>query len=66
MPDPEVNKKYKHYKGNIYKVVLVQNETVYLMKDNCMYQVGLDYFNTPVTIENNVMIQRFTEYKRGK
>jgi hypothetical protein len=63
---PEVNKKYKHYKGGIFKVVSIKNETVYLMKDNCMYQVGLDYFNTPVTLENNVMIQRFTEYKRGK
>lgn len=66
MPDPEVNKNYKHYKGDIYKVVSVEKETVYLMKDKCMYKVGLDYWNTPVIIENNMRVLRFTEYKRGR
>lgn len=66
MPDPEVGKKYKHYKGDVYKVIEIENETICLEKDKCEYHIGIDMWNTPAVTGNNLMVERFSKYERRK
>jgi len=63
---PEVGKKYKHYKGGIYTVANIENETVTAMKANSVYRIGLDMWNTPAAISNGCSAERFTKNKRKR
>lgn len=63
---PDVGKKYKHYKGGIYTVTDIENETVTAIKANSIYRIGIDMWNTPAATSNGCSSVRFTENKRKR